>query len=109
MKLRTLNCPNCGGMLNMEVLADTDSVFCSYCGKKFFLDDEKKEYTINKNINKYYETNKNINISRYAYNRYTDDAEVIKAKNESKKIWIGLIGGIIGISLFVCWWLHWYG
>lgn len=84
MKLHKLTCSNCNGILDMEIAEDTTSFFCPYCGQKFYLDDEKKEYSINKNIN----FNKNI------HKRYTDDAEVIKAKNkdkENKRSWIALI------------------
>lgn len=75
MKLHKLTCPNCKGTLDMTVTQNTTSVFCPYCGQKFYLDDEKKEYTINTNIN----INKNVN------KRYTDDADVIRAKNEAIK------------------------
>lgn len=93
MKLHKLTCPNCNGTLDMEIAENTTSVFCPYCGQKFYLDDEKKEYTINKNIN----INKNI------HKRYTDDAEVIKAKNkdkEDKRSWIVLtVCAIIAIGI----------
>jgi DNA-directed RNA polymerase subunit RPC12/RpoP len=75
MKLHKLTCPNCNGSLNIEIAEDTTSVFCPYCGQKFFLDEEKQEYTINKNIN----------INRTYYKRYTNDADVIRAKNEGNK------------------------
>lgn len=75
MKLYKLTCPNCNGTLDMEVGEGTTSVFCPYCGQRFFLDDEKKEYTINKNIN----------VNKYIHKRYTDDADVIRAINEANK------------------------
>ncbi len=28
MKLRKLNCPNCNGILDMDIIDDTTSVFC---------------------------------------------------------------------------------
>ena len=90
MKLHKMTCPNCDGMLEMKVLDDSDCIFCPYCGQKFYVDDGKKTYTINHNIN----INKNIRIDKTIHNRYTDDAEVIKAKskdNENKRAWIALI------------------
>lgn len=75
MKIHKLSCPNCNGILNMTIANNTSSVFCPYCGQQFIVDDEKKEYIINKNIN----INKNI------HKRYTDDAEVIKAINKDKE------------------------
>lgn len=75
MKLHKLTCPNCNGDLNIEIDEGLTSVFCPYCGQKFFVDDEKQEWTINKNIN----INKNI------HKRYTNDADVIRAKNEAQK------------------------
>lgn len=74
MKIHKLNCPNCNGILDMKIAENASSLFCPYCGQQFMLDDEKKEYTINKNIN----------IKKSIHNRYTDDAEVIKAMNKDK-------------------------
>lgn len=90
MKLHKLNCPNCGGMLEMKVSNDSDHIFCPYCGQQFFVDDGKTTYTISQNIN----VNKHIRIDKTIHDRYTDDAEVIKAKNkgkEDKRAWIALI------------------
>lgn len=75
MKLHKLTCPNCNGSLDMEIAEETTAVFCPYCGQKFLLDDEKTEHTINKNIS----------INKTIYKRYTDDADVIRAKNEASK------------------------
>ena len=91
MKLYKLTCPNCNGTLDIKVAEDTSFIFCPYCGQKFLLDDEKKEHTINKNINK------------TVHKIYTDDAEIIKAKlkdKEDKRSWIAiLICGIIAICI----------
>ncbi|MGM9608039.1 MAG: hypothetical protein ACI3XJ_11100 [Oscillospiraceae bacterium] len=73
MKVKSLKCPECRA--NLEIEDDRTSCYCQYCGCKIILDDEKQEYTINKNIN----VNKNI------HKRYTDDADVIRAKNEASK------------------------
>lgn len=75
MKLHRLNCPNCNGILDMKIDDNASSVFCPYCGQKFWIDDEKKEYTINKNIN----------INKSIHNRYTDDAKVLKELNKAKQ------------------------
>lgn len=99
MKLHKLTCPNCSGTLDMDIAKGTTSVFCPYCGQQFLLDDEKKEYTINKNIN----------INKSIHNRYTDDAEVIKAINQEKEnkrsTWVPLIAiailMIMSISCFL--------
>lgn len=69
MKLQKLNCPNCNGLLDMKIASNTASIFCPYCGQQFVVNDEKKEYTINKNIHK----------------RYTNDADIVKAINEDKE------------------------
>ena len=92
MKLQVLKCPECRA--NLEVEEGRTSCYCQYCGCKIILDDEKKETTINKNIN----ITKNINRTE----RYVDDAEVIKATNkekEDKRSWIAL--AIIGAVLVV--------
>ena len=79
MKLHKLICPNCNGSLNIEIADGTSSVFCPYCGQNFFVDDENRSYTVNKNIN--------------IHKQYTDDAEIVKAKlkdKEDKRSWIAL-------------------
>ncbi|WP_294909160.1 hypothetical protein [uncultured Ruminococcus sp.] len=84
MKLITQKCPACGA--NLEIEEGRDFSYCQYCGSKILIDNEKKEYTINKNINK--------NINKTIHKRYTDDAEVIKARNqekEDKRSWIFLL------------------
>ena len=73
MKTRVLKCPECNA--NLEIEDNLESCFCKYCGCQIFIDDEKQEYTINKNIN----INKNV------HKRYTDDADVIRAKNEASE------------------------
>lgn len=100
MKLHKLLCPNCNGMLDMNISDTTKGVFCPYCGQKFYVDDEKKEYTINKNIN----------INKTIHNRYTDDAEVERVRVDDKKdkrgwiflavLWGALAVIIIGVNLY---------
>lgn len=100
MKLKVLKCPECRA--NIEIEDGRDSCFCTYCGCKIILDDEKRETTINKNIN----ITKNINKT----NRYIDDAEVERVKTEDKKdkrsywfiaLWWGALALIIlGINLY---------
>ena len=75
MKIHKLNCPNCNGILDIKIADNTSSVYCPYCGQPFIVDNEKNEYTINKNIT--YQKN--------SHKRYTNDAEVIKAINEDKE------------------------
>ena len=90
MKVKKFACPYC----NAGIEADTSGrefVFCNYCGQKILLDDEKREVTINKNIN----NNKTIQ------KRYTDDAEVIKARNEEKENKRGWIFIIICLSILL--------
>ena len=49
MKANKITCPYCGGSILSDIKG-RDSVYCTYCGQKVFLDDEKIEVTINKNI-----------------------------------------------------------
>lgn len=81
MKLHKLTCPACGASLDMTIDENATFVFCHYCGTKFYLDEEKNESTINKNIN----TNKNINVNKTLHKRYTDDAELLKIKYQDKE------------------------
>lgn len=92
MKLHKLNCPNCNGILELKVDGQ-EYIFCPYCGQKFLLEDGKKEYTINQNINikKDININKNIIHTRRTY----DEAEIIKATTadrEKKYSWVGWVG-----------------
>lgn len=75
MKLHKLTCPNCNGSLDIELTNDASSVFCPYCGQRFYLDDEHKKRTYNKNVN----------VNTYTHTRWTDDADVIRATNEANK------------------------
>ena len=71
MNLRVLKCPECKA--NLEIEDGLHTCFCKYCGCQIILDEEKQEYTINKNIN----INKTV--------RHTDDAEIIRAENEARE------------------------
>lgn len=71
MTINSLKCPECDGILNMEI-EGRKFVFCPYCGNQMELDDGNREYTINKNIN----INRNINN----ITRNIDDVELTKAK-----------------------------
>lgn len=77
MKLQRLSCPNCNASLNMELTKESDYIFCPYCGQQFHIDNEKREYTFNKNIN----INKNINHIK----RKIDETEIEKAKVDAKE------------------------
>ena len=72
MKARKFDCPYCGGVIDANV-KEREFIFCNYCGQRIQLDDEKKQFTYNKNVN----------ISKYTHTRYTDDAEVIRAQREA--------------------------
>ena len=74
MKLKVLKCPECRA--NIEIEEGRTSCFCSYCGCKIIIDDEKSETTINKNIN----INKNITHTE----RYVNEAEVLEIKTRDK-------------------------
>ena len=90
MKAKKITCPYCSAGIGADTIG-RDFVFCNYCGQKILLDDEKIEVTINKNIN----------VNKTIHKRYTDDAEVIKAKNkekEDKRGWIAIVVCLI-ISL----------
>lgn len=85
MKIHKLSCPNCGAALDLNV-EEREYVFCAYCGQKFFVDNEKKEYTFNQNVNVTH------------INRIIDEAKIAKIKSEAKEqqnAWYGLIGAAI--------------
>ena len=71
MKLHKLTCPNCNGKLDIDI-NNRKQIFCPYCGQKFLIDDGRIHVEITQNIN--------INKT----NRFIDDAEIIRAKNEEK-------------------------
>lgn len=79
MKLQKLNCPNCNAELDCD-LSKQKEIFCLYCRQKFFVDDENRVYTINKNVN----------INKEYTTHHIDEAKVIEAKTadyESKSSW----------------------
>ena len=83
---QNVKCSACGA--NIEVEDGREFCFCSYCGSKITLESKKKETVITKNIN----INKNV------HKRYTNDAEVIKAKNadrEDRRFWIGMLAMLV--------------
>lgn len=49
MKIVSLKCPGCGADINVDY--DRKIVFCEYCGKKIFIDDEIKRTEHTENIN----------------------------------------------------------
>ena len=67
MRIIELTCPNCKGSLEMKISDVTKSAYCPYCGQRFLIDDEKKEYT--------------ININR----KITDEAAILREVNNDKK------------------------
>lgn len=87
MKLRALKCPECNAKLEIE--DDLKVCFCKYCGCQIALDAEKQEYTINKNIN----------INKTVHKRYTNDADVIRAKNEASKENRDFAQGLISLGI----------
>lgn len=64
MKTKMIKCPNCNGTLTAASDGDTHSMFCSYCGEKILIEDNQV-FVVNQNIN------------------YTNEADVIRAKNEA--------------------------
>ena len=74
MKMKSLKCPSCGASIEVDIQG-RNSVFCSYCGQQIQLDDEKREFTYNKNVN----------VTKTIHKRYTDDADVIRAQTEAKE------------------------
>lgn len=71
MRLKKTHCPNCGGMLDLQVDDGCSRLFCPYCGQLFEVDKHKKEIVITQNVN--------------VTNRHIDDADVIRAKTEEKR------------------------
>lgn len=100
MKLEKLTCPNCNGMLNLEV-ENKKYIFCPYCGQQFLMEDGKQEITRNINIKK------DVNVTK----RTINDAEVIRAKTadrEKKYSWVGWVGLVL-IYAALMGYLFWWG
>lgn len=74
MKIERIFCPSCGGTINGD-LANKENIFCPYCGQQLYIDREKNEITINKNIN----------INSKIENRIINDADIIRAKKEGNE------------------------
>lgn len=83
LKAVAMKCPSCGGDLTVDA-SGRDYIFCNYCGKQIYLDNDKR--TIN--------LNHNIRIEKRVHNRITNDAEIIKAKmkdREDRRPWIMMV------------------
>ena len=80
MRLQKITCPSCNGTLDMKISDNTEYIFCPYCGTQYFVDDAKK-YTFNQNIN----IKKDIKFDKTIHNRYTNDADVIRAKHKASE------------------------
>jgi len=89
MKIAQIYCPSCGGSIKGDLTKD--SVICPFCGTQLAIDHEKKEITINQNINK------NISISKNQTKRIIDEAEIIRAKTENTKAKSNAISEIAAI------------
>lgn len=73
---KNFNCDNCDNSFKMKIVDDCSAVYCPYCGELCYLDDyDEESITINKNIN----------IDKYIHNRYTNDADVIRANIEASE------------------------
>ncbi len=60
MKVYHVECPSCGGIIETE--KDRKFLFCTYCGKKIYIDDEVKRIEITRNYN--------------THKTYTDEARI---------------------------------
>ena len=101
MQLRKLKCPNCGGTLGIN-LNDNESVFCPYCGEKFLVERDKKEYTINQNIS----IKKDTSYTRHDIN----EAAVIRARTaelERKNAWkyVVVVMGFVLLWIWFCFYM----
>lgn len=92
MELHKLTCPSCNGSLDIKI-DDRNYIHCPYCGQMFSVDDGKREYTINQNIN----ITKNITHTQ----RNINEAEIIKAKNEATETKICVFLLIIFVGLII--------
>ena len=99
MKVKSLKCPECGA--NLEIEDNRTSCYCQYCGCKIILDDEKHEYTINKNIN--------INKTTTHTKRYINDAAVIREKRKTKEGKGKFIAGILVVLAVVAYFIYFFG
>lgn len=89
MKIKTIDCPCCGASVESDIQG-RDSVFCNYCGKQIDLQDDNS-------------TTKNINISKNIkiHKKVTNNAEVIRAQAETKRIKNDLIAFVVIMCSFL--------
>lgn len=87
MRLKQTHCTNCGGMLDLQVADSCTQVFCPYCGQKYAVDQHRKEIIVTETIN--------IN------NRFTNDAEVIRAKTKDRSSRLKWILILAVIAVFI--------
>lgn len=83
-KLKTIQCPSCGGSIKADI-KNNKTIFCAYCGNQIEVDNGIKETIHTKNVN--------------VHKTYTDEADIIRAKNEKNSDKILLFCFIIVILL----------
>ena len=98
MELKSLNCPGCGGSLEIEDGLDT--FLCKYCGHKIMLDGQSKEAYDAKVRIKQMEHKERLQDKRDAQERYKIESE---QKDVKKALFIvlGIFGLVLSISLII--------
>ncbi len=100
MKLRSLKCPNCEGILETEDGLDT--FYCKYCGYKIVLEGQSKAAYRSKTRIKGMEHDERMQSQRLAHERY-------KIETENKKASIKLILSVCGVIAFVLFYVFLFG
>ena len=91
MELKSLNCPNCGATIDIDVGLDT--FFCKYCGQKIFLEGQSKAAYEAKTRAKKMEHEERMQDKQYAHERFIIESEQ-KDQRNALKIVLAIFGAL---------------
>ena len=91
MKLQQIFCPSCGGKISGDLSGN--SVYCPYCGTTLYIDHEKNEIAITKNIN----INQNSTITK----RHIDETKIAYMDYKLKEQRQNRIDFLIGMGIML--------
>lgn len=98
MKLQAINCPNCGGSL--EIDDGLDTFFCKYCGSKIVLNGQSSAAYNAKTRIKEMEHEERMADKRYSFKKEIAQAKIYKETFKHKKEIICAVIFFSIISLF---------
>ena len=105
MKLKSLNCPNCGAPI--QIPEGKSQFFCTFCGSQIQVDDGKITIDLNANINLNQQYTDVARLKELELREKELERQELAEKKEKLKpiVWILVLIGSIAIYIF-CLYLH---